>query len=206
MVFFKIKEYCLINKTNGSSGLSHLASNEFDICLLDVQVPKLNGYQIYNSALQQNVKTPIIFFTAEEQIKILPDDFAQMSVNYLLKPATFDVLLDKIHDVLTHREYELHNPNQIDYFISSTADSYLNLQDKIIQLTPAEFALFEAFSEAKNQSLTYFHMHRLLNDNAIKNHSKSIWKDLTSLSTKLENENIIISQKSGWRDNNKIKR
>ncbi len=123
-----------------------MASNyRFDVIVLDVNLPIINGYDLAKQLRGDGLATPILFLTALGTIDDKLDGFDAGGDDYLVKPFEFRELIARIK-VLSQRNSNREQSSQI----LSLADLELNLDEKVarragnrIDLTAKEFALLE---------------------------------------------------------------
>jgi two-component system response regulator MprA len=81
---------------DGSSGLRQAEMHAFDIVLLDVMLPMLNGFEVTKRLRLQNVRTPILLLTARDAPEDIVQGLDAGADDYLTKPFSFEVLLARI--------------------------------------------------------------------------------------------------------------
>ncbi len=139
---------------DGGEGL-YLALNEpYDLIILDIMLPKMDGIEIAKTVRSKNIKTPILMLTAKDTIqdKVLGLDSG--ADDYLTKPFSFDELLARLRAILRRSFGEVKNTVKV-------ADLELNLDThevkrsgKVIELTSKEYALLEYLVLNKNRLLS----------------------------------------------------
>jgi DNA-binding response OmpR family regulator len=144
-------------KRNGDEGLMAYRKNKYDIILLDVMMPKKDGFTVAEEIRKDNFEVPIIFLTAkslkEDKIKGLTigaDD-------YITKPFSMEILELKINAILRRTEkHDVQAPLDI-YTAGSTTLDYKNQKltfgDTTTRLTTKENELLRLFFEKTNQVL-----------------------------------------------------
>ncbi|HAN78929.1 MAG TPA: DNA-binding response regulator [Bacteroidales bacterium] len=132
---------------DGELGLALSKSGNFDIILLDLVVPFINGLQLCRLIRQTNRQVPILMVTALGTLDDKLAGFEAGADDYLLKPFEFSELLARMRALLKRNTGVIQSDKLIMY-----ADLELNLdkkmavrQGKSIQLTAKEFALLELF-------------------------------------------------------------
>ncbi len=100
--FLEAREYSVVHVYNGKAGLDKFAEEKFDLCILDVMMPKLDGFSMAKEIRKKDNQTPIIFLTAKsmqsdkiEGLKLGADD-------YITKPFSTEELFLRITRIL-HR-------------------------------------------------------------------------------------------------------
>lgn len=140
---------------NGESALSHYKKHDFDICVLDIMLPDIDGFEIASFIRNNNHDIPIIFLSAkslkEDRIKGLKlgaDD-------YILKPFSIEELILKIEVFLNRSKKQLVNNKQIklgNYMFDF--DNYILIcNNQKNKLTQREAELLMLLIEQKNQVL-----------------------------------------------------
>lgn len=128
---------------DGRTGLSLFRRDSYDIIILDVNLPQLNGFDLCRLIRSENESVPVLMLTALDSMADKSDGFNAGADDYLAKPFEFQELLLRIR-ALTRRNGS--RPRQI----LRLADLELNLDsktvtraDKRIDLTTREYALVE---------------------------------------------------------------
>lgn len=84
---------------NGIDGLALLSKNAFDLVLLDLGLPLMDGMQILKQ-IRQRASIPVLIISARDQLQNRVDGLNQGADDYLIKPYEFDELLARIHALL----------------------------------------------------------------------------------------------------------
>jgi DNA-binding response OmpR family regulator len=93
-----LKDYNVIYAQSGEKALELLEKNQFDLILLDVVMPIMNGYEVC-SKMKKNEKTkkiPVIFLTVKDDEKDIVKGFELGAVDYIIKPFYSEVLLKRV--------------------------------------------------------------------------------------------------------------
>jgi DNA-binding response OmpR family regulator len=128
---------------DGSSGLRQAEIHAFDIVVLDVMLPWLNGFEVTKRLRMQNVRTPILLLTARDGSEDIVKGLDAGADDYLTKPFDFEVLLARIR--ARTRSGASKNTGQMRF-----ADLYLDSQKheatragQRLELTRTEFSILE---------------------------------------------------------------
>lgn len=104
MEFLQDEGYKVKLCKDGESGLLQVRQNNYDLCILDIMLPQMNGYDLARSIKKENPTLPFLFLTA----KSLKDDklrgYAIGAEDFICKPFDEDELLCKIKVILRHTE------------------------------------------------------------------------------------------------------
>lgn len=131
---------------DGKIGLKLALHNDFDLILLDLNLPGLNGYEVCSEVRKKKLSIPIIMLTALGETEDKIEGFEKGADDYLVKPFDFRELLARIN-VFIKRNHKSDN----DHFDTlKIANLELDSESKIvmrdgqnIELTPKEFSLLE---------------------------------------------------------------
>lgn len=100
--FFEIKGYTLDYASNGQQGYDLALENHYDLIILDVMLPRMDGYTVCNKLREQGIDTPILMLTARDTREDTLNGFQQGADDYLIKPFDLDILDARI-SALTRR-------------------------------------------------------------------------------------------------------
>lgn len=139
---------------DGEEGYDLASSEEYDVMILDVMLPKMTGFEITQKLRAQNNHTPILILTAKGMLNDKIDGFNSGADDYLPKPFAFEELLARVK-ALSRR------PQKIVKDLLSIADLTLNTKSfevkrgtTQINLSQKEYALLEYLMRHPNQILT----------------------------------------------------
>lgn len=139
---------------DGLSGLDSIYSNIYDLVLLDVMLPEVNGFDIVKEVRTEGISTPIIILTAKSQTddKILGLNTG--ADDYITKPFDGGELLARV--AARVRNYAEIKDGHINVFdITLNPSTYkLEKATKAVKLTKKEYQLLEYFMINKNQILS----------------------------------------------------
>ncbi len=144
--------------TDGKSGLEAFAESEFDLCLVDVMMPQMDGFTFARQIRQGGSTVPIIFLTARAMKEDRIEGFKSGCDDYLTKPFSMEELLLRIEAVLRRTvPQKLLKDLPTDFDIASYSFDYnrqlLKGPDKEIKLTPRESDLLRLLCIHLNDTL-----------------------------------------------------
>lgn len=99
-VFLSRKGYNVIPAENGSQALDKLESNYIDLCVLDLMMPEMDGYEFIDLLKRHNYDFPIIVTTAKSAFVDMEKGFTLGADDYLVKPINYDELNLRIKALL----------------------------------------------------------------------------------------------------------
>ncbi|WP_297333299.1 response regulator transcription factor [Flavobacterium sp.] len=150
------QHYDVVHFDNGKAAFDAFKQDDFDLCILDVMLPQMDGFELAAAIRKRDVEVPIIFLSAktlkEDRIKGLrlgADD-------YLVKPYSMEELILKIEVFLQRSQKQTPQKNSIFTLCDFTFDAVnytISKNGEETQLTEREAALLQLFIENKNTIL-----------------------------------------------------
>ena len=141
---------------DGKDALDAVFAEHFDLLLLDINVPNLNGFELLSEIKNARIKTPAIFISSLDQINDVKKGFALGAEDYLKKPFDLEELLVRIE-----RTKKLHNID-VDERIALGAHLFFDptsleviAQEGRYKLRKKEAQLLEFFFQNPNRILSF---------------------------------------------------
>lgn len=133
---------------DGEDGLDYALTGIYDVIVLDIMLPKLNGLSLLKKIRQEGILTPVIMLTAKSQIEDRVTGLDLGADDYLTKPFAVEELLARLRSI-TRRKGIVVNENILTYGdISLNINTYdLDVNDESIRLTLKEFEIIKYFME-----------------------------------------------------------
>lgn len=143
---------------DGQQGADTFKPGKFDLCVLDLMMPKKDGFQLANEIREIDANIPIIFLTAKSMKEDVIQGFKVGADDYITKPFSMEVLLLRIKAVLKRsmntESKTLPDEVQIGDLRYQHAENRLTLPSGTIKLTTKENELLKLFIESLNQTVT----------------------------------------------------
>ncbi|WP_299997383.1 response regulator transcription factor, partial [uncultured Clostridium sp.] len=140
---------------NGEDGLYYGLTDIYDVIILDIMLPKLNGLDVLRRLRKENIKTPVILLTAKGEIEDRVKGLDSGGDDYLVKPFSTEELLARLR-ALTRRQGEIINNN-----ILCFGDIKLNISSyelegpyNSIKLSLKEFEIIRCFIQRPKMIIT----------------------------------------------------
>lgn len=140
---------------DGEEGLHLALSESYDMIILDIMLPKIDGWEVLQCIRKEQVKTPVIILTARDAKSDIVKGLELGADDYLVKPFAFAELLARVKAILRRGQ-----PNT-DLSIMAIGDLTLDLitrtvrrNGKDIELSAKEFMLLEYLMRNEGQILT----------------------------------------------------
>ena len=85
----KLEHYGVDSCFDGEEALDYIFSVEYDVILLDIMLPKLNGFEVLKKIRSRNIKTPVLLLTARDGIEDRVQGLDFGADDYLIKPCLY---------------------------------------------------------------------------------------------------------------------
>ena len=128
---------------NGEEALDFLAGAEYDAILLDVMMPKLDGYALLEKLRSQGMDTPVLFLTARDAISDRVKGLDLGADDYLVKPFDFEELLARIRAMTRKKSGKKSNVFTLGDLQVDAQSHTVTRGGKGINLLPKEFTILE---------------------------------------------------------------
>ena len=142
---------------DGDLFLREVRQNNYDLYLLDINVPKINGLDVCQKIREEDKNTPIIMISAYGDISDKKDAFNLLADDYLVKPFQFEELLMRINSLLRRKNANNQNADEIitiqNLIINKTEQKVFRNGNEII-LTVKEFQLLVYLAEAQGRTVS----------------------------------------------------
>lgn len=153
----KKEKYIVDIFCDGEEGLESALTNIYDLIILDVMLPNMNGFEILRKIREKNVKSKVIMLTAKTQLEDKLTGLNQGANDYVTKPFHIDELVARVNVQLRNTDNEIAN----DYI--EAGDLRLNLKttnllctktNETIDIVCKEFLLLEYLMRNPGQTLS----------------------------------------------------
>ncbi|WP_283787142.1 response regulator transcription factor [Bermanella sp. WJH001] len=141
------------HSAKGSSALSLIEHNEYDVIILDVNLPDINGFEVCRRYRQQGFNTPTIMLTARSSLDDKSKGFDAGVDDYLIKPFAMAELVMRLQ-ALNQRGKRSSIIKLGDIHLNvSDRQAYIHLdpQGQTLSLTPEEWRLLVLLAKRKNE-------------------------------------------------------
>ncbi len=154
--YLKAKEYKVVHLTDGQKALDTFRTETFDICLLDIMLPEIDGISLARKIRKIEKDIPVIFLTAKSLEKDKIEGFAAGADDYITKPFSMEELLYRIEAIL--RRTKSYKEDEADEYIFGKFTFYpltqiLKSDAGSHKLTTKESELLKLLCKNKNEVL-----------------------------------------------------
>lgn len=142
----KQEKYGVDSCFDGEEALDYIFSVEYDIILLDIMLPKRDGFEVLKSIRKKGIKTPVLFLTARDEIEDRVKGLDLGADDYLVKPFAFEELLARIRVLLRKNSGSGEDTGNVLKIANLTVDCNKHevfRDDVLIKLSAKEFSILE---------------------------------------------------------------
>ena len=151
----KSENFNVCIKTNGEDGEDEALTENYDLILLDVMLPRKNGFDILRYLRQEKIKTPVIMLTAKSEIEDKLNGLEHGADDYITKPFSMRELMARVKAVLK-RTNNIEDTEMLEFgdLILDVKNAKLKCKENEIQISGKELELIEQLLLNKNQVLS----------------------------------------------------
>lgn len=143
---------------DGVDGLHFLLTNDYDLAILDVMLPGMNGWKILELARQAGKMTPVMFLTARDDVEDRVCGLELGAEDYLIKPFSFSELLARVRVIMRRGAPHAASSEEALLQISDLQLDFLkhraSRNGKRIELTQKEFLLLSLLMRRRGEVLS----------------------------------------------------
>ncbi|NOH01207.1 MAG: response regulator transcription factor [Chloroflexi bacterium] len=139
---------------DGADGLEYALAYEYDVIVLDIMLPKMNGLELLREVRSRRVKSPVLLLTARDGVDDRVRGLDVGADDYLVKPFAFPELLARIRALLRRPPLQTGGTLQMGDLEMDAAKREVRRGGRLIELSPREFALLELLLRHPNQVLS----------------------------------------------------
>ena len=139
---------------DGEEGLHLGAEGQYDLIILDIMLPKVDGLEILSQLRAQGSDVPILLLTAKDAVDDRVTGLNKGADDYLTKPFAFSELLARVRVLLRRGKAEVKTILQISDLTLDLVSHKVNRGEDEIELTGKEYSLLEYFMRNQEKVLT----------------------------------------------------
>ena len=151
---FEFKGYKVLTASDGEKGLEAALNAKPDLILLDIMLPKINGYEICRLIREQKLDMPIIMLTAKGEESDIVLGLNLGADDYVTKPFSIKELLARAAAFLRRAKKEVQDIHEFGCYRLDISARRLTRKGKEIELSPKEFDLLTFLIKKQGRALT----------------------------------------------------
>jgi len=203
--FLQGHDFDIVTAYDGEKASDIIYEQQFDLFLLDVNVPLLNGFELLKQKRDDGVKTPAIYITSLNSIDSLEDGYKSGCDDYIRKPFVLKELLFRVENILKRGFFHETSPRiKIDKNIQYDIESSLLFVDsKQVSLNTKASQLLKLFLQNQEEVISHERIYDTLwgyEENPSENALRTYIKDIRKIIGK---EKIVSIKKLGYRFSSK---
>jgi len=138
----------------GKEGKNYALSVDYDVIILDIMLPEIDGFKILEEIRSQQIPTPVLLLTARDRVEDRVKGLDLGADDYLVKPFAFSELLARLRALQRRATVKIDTVLQVWDLTMDVAKREVKRGNKIIDLSPLEFKLLEYLLRNPNRVLT----------------------------------------------------
>jgi heavy metal response regulator len=140
--------------SNGEEGFQLITQEKYDLVILDILLPKMDGWEVLQKIREKGIETPVIILTARDSTPDVVRGLNLGADDYLIKPFSFSELLARIRAILRRGKIQRPTELKVDNLVLNQITRDV-CRDKVrIDLTAKEYSLLEYFMQNAGLILT----------------------------------------------------
>ena len=139
---------------DGEQGLEKGLSGDFNLIVLDILLPKLDGYEVLRELRRQKNDTPVIILTVKNSVENRVEGLDSGADDYLIKPFAIPELLARIRTLLRRNSQDKTSTLEADSLVLDTIKREATINGNNLNLTPKEYSILELLLYNKNRVLS----------------------------------------------------
>ena len=196
--YFELAEIYCDHATNGVQGLALIDANEYQVIILDLNLPRIDGLSVCKKARENSNDTPILMLTARDTLKDKVAGFDAGTDDYLVKPFEIEELLMRVNALSKRRSGQM-SKLSVGKLVLQLKAKTATFDDLSIKLTPITFKILEKLMREVEKPVSRLSLMQTVwgeeqpDSNSLKVHIHYLRKQLDKVSA-----NLIIEADIGF--------
>ena len=148
------EHYAVDTAYDGEIGLDLAETNDYDLVVLDLMIPKIDGWEVLRRMRANGNKVPVLILTARDTVEEIVKGLDSGSDDYLTKPFAFAEFLARVRALLRREKVEKEPVLRVGDLTLSLVTHRVNRGGREIELTSKEYTLLEYMMRNPNKVLT----------------------------------------------------
>ena len=152
--YLKKNGYSIDSVLDGEEALDYLEYGEYDLVILDIMMPKVDGFEVIKKLRDKGNHTSVLMLTARDSADDKVKGLDLGADDYIVKPFDFNELMARIRAVVRRKYGNSSNKLVIGDLILDTSEKSVTRAGKQIELTGKEYEVLEYLMQSKNRILS----------------------------------------------------
>lgn len=152
--YLKKNGYSVDSVLDGEEALDYLEYSEYDLVILDIMMPKVDGFEVIKKLRDKGNHTSVLMITARDSADDKVKGLDLGADDYIVKPFDFNELMARIRAVVRRKYGNSSNKLVIGDLILDTSEKSVTRAGKQIELTGKEYEVLEYLMQSKNRILS----------------------------------------------------
>ena len=152
--YLKKNGYSVDSVLDGEEALDYLEYSEYDLVILDIMMPKVDGFEVIKKLRDKGNHTSVLMLTARDSADDKVKGLDLGADDYIVKPFDFNELMARIRAVVRRKYGNSSNKLVIGDLILDTSEKSVTRTGKQIELTGKEYEVLEYLMQSKNRILS----------------------------------------------------
>lgn len=184
----KRSSYIVDSAFDGEEALYYLKEYRYDVIVLDVMLPKIDGFEVLRRTRKSEVHTPIIMLTAKSTVEDKVTGLNLGADDYLPKPFNTEELLARIHALTRRVKQEYQRDKEVSYgdIIIDSNNYVIKCKDKKVELSKKEMDILKLLIDGNGNIVSPEVIARDAWDSESYSTNENVWVFISYLRKKLE--------------------
>ena len=152
--YLKKNGYSVDSVLDGEEALDYLEYSEYDLVILDIMMPKVNGFEVIKKLRDKGNHTSVLMLTARDSADDKVKGLDLGADDYIVKPFDFNELMARIRAVVRRKYGNSSNKLMIGNLVLNISEKSVTRAGKQIELTGKEYEVLEYLMQSKNRILS----------------------------------------------------
>lgn len=152
--YLKKNGYSVDSVLDGEEALDYLEYSEYDLVILDIMMPKVDGFEVIKKLRNKGNHTSVLMLTARDSAEDKVKGLDLGADDYIVKPFDFNELMARIRAVVRRKYGNSSNKLVIGDLVLDTSEKSVTRAGKQIELTGKEYKVLEYLMQSKNRILS----------------------------------------------------
>ena len=145
--YFDLENIHCEHASNGLSGFNLIETNHYDVVILDLNMPKMNGLEVCEKLRELGIDVPILMLTAKDTLDDKLIGFSKGADDYLIKPFAMEELIVRVQVLSRRRSGEITTLKVYDLELN-TKQRTISKNSTALKLSPISFKILETLMRA----------------------------------------------------------